>query len=235
MSNFQASLAVSSFPIHRWRQQLCIHHPDCRDSFLSLFLSPSANKILGRHDMTAYDCAHLRPEESHSTHQCAAGTRQGTMAGRNLLRAGGKVTTGKQRAKWLLLLLAPALFILPDPDTSHHKRVQQPLKQTLTPVIFIYIFLNNASARFIFHSKSQDCQELAGPLIKEPKVSLVLHRKYSLVLKAEANPTQISLFKPSFKNWLATKFHWLTAWEPSRVFQQLLLPSRITAYLSSTH
>lgn len=166
-----------------------------------------------------YDCAHLRPEESHSTHQCTAGAWQGTMAGKNLLRAGGKVTIAKQRAHlfppccWhecCLFYQIQILHIIKGCNNLWNK-------PWLQLILYIF-FLNNASARFIFHSESQDRQELAGPLIKEAKVALVLLRKFSLVLKAEANPTQIWLFKPSFKNRLATKFHWLTAWEPSRVF-----------------
>lgn len=51
--------------------------------------------------------------------------QQGMMSERNLIRAGGKVTRGKQRGKWLLFarfLLALVLFVILEPDTSHHKR-----------------------------------------------------------------------------------------------------------------
>lgn len=86
-----------------------------------------------------------------------------------------------------------------------HKRMKQPQKQTLTQLIF-FIYSNSASAEIIFHRKTQDCQKPAGSYIKESKFALVLHRQLRLLLKAEANPTQVLLFRLNSRTDLPQNF-----------------------------
>lgn len=71
-----------------------------------------------------YDCARQCWRKATApTSVSQAHFQQGTMAERNLIRAGGKVTSrGANGSSFPLLLLALVVFISPEPDTSHHKR-----------------------------------------------------------------------------------------------------------------
>lgn len=71
-----------------------------------------------------YDCARQCWRKATApTSVSQAHFQQGTMAERDLIRAGGKVTSrGANGSSFPLPLLALVVFILPEPDTSHHKR-----------------------------------------------------------------------------------------------------------------
>lgn len=198
MIHLQASLTFSSSPIHSWRSQVCLHHSYCRDSFLPLKCRLGQIKCwmeqwrgLTWHD--SYEHGHMSWRKTASTNAAQAHLQQGEMAGGNLIRARGSNTSRKQRGKQLLfslLLLALVMFILLGPDISQKGVTTS--ETNSNSGYFLHLF--SVSAEFIFHRKTQDCQGLAGSYIKEPKIALVLHRQLGLLLKAEANPTQVLLF-----------------------------------------
>lgn len=122
--------------------------------------------------------------------------QQGIVSERNLIRAGVKVTSRKKRGMaplfplscwhWLCFFFPRARYFTSQKGITTSETNPNPG--------YNFFYNNEASAIFIFHRKSQDFQELSGSFIKEPKITLALHRKCTLLLKAETNPTQVSLF-----------------------------------------
>jgi len=164
----------------------------------------------GRPKMTALRLGTSVPEESHSTHQYMAGMFPAENDGWKKpppgRRQGHKGEAEGQMAHllppscwhwWCLFYQIQILHITKGVMTSE----MNPNAGNFFVwffLVFCFVlfcfFSKNASAGFIFHRKSQDCQELAGSFIKAPKIALALHRKFRLLLKAEVNPTQVSLF-----------------------------------------
>lgn len=184
--------------------------------------------------MTALWPCTLGLQESHRPHQCSTGTFTARSHGwRKPARAGGKDNSRKQRAKqppFSPLLLALVMFILTDPSQNGVTTSETNSKSDY----FLYLF--KQCQCWIYFPQKDSRQWRTGWFLHQrtKKIALVLHRQLRLLLKAEANPTQVLLFSLHSRTDLPQNFTGLQQ-EPGGVFQQLLYHSRATAYLFLIH
>lgn len=184
--------------------------------------------------MTVHTGAGGKPQHP-PVHPSQAHLQQGTMAEGNLSKTGGKDTSRKPKhdsSSIPLFLLALVMFILPDPDAS--QKCVTTSETNSNSGYFLYLF-KQCQCWIYFPQKDSRLSRTGWFLHQRTKNRFGPSQTTQITSKSRGEPHPGLAILPSLKNWLATKFHWLAAQEPGRVFQRLLFHSRATAYLSLIH